>query len=68
MVQDICIFKRVEKKYLLPVEKKEALLSSIGKRLIPDAHGKSTICSLYLDTPDFLLIRNSIDATTRQGA
>jgi hypothetical protein len=64
VVQDICIFKRVEKKYLLPVEKKEALLSAIGKRLIPDAHGKSTICSLYLDTPTFLLIRNSIDATT----
>ena len=63
-MQDICIFKRVEKKYLLPLEKKEALLAAIGERLIPDAHGKSTICSLYLDTPTFLLIRNSIDATT----
>ena len=63
-MQDICIFKRVEKKYLLPVEKKEALLAAIGEHLIPDAYGKSTICSLYLDTPTFLLIRNSIDATT----
>ena len=63
-MKDICIFKRVEKKYLLPVEKKEELLSVIEEHLIPDAQGKSTICSLYLDTPDFLLIRNSIDATT----
>ncbi len=61
-MQDICIFKRVEKKYLLPLEKKAQLLSRIGAYLVPDAHGKSTLCSLYLDTPDFLLIRNSIDA------
>lgn len=67
-MQDICIFKRVEKKYLLPVEKKQELLDLIGEHLIPDAHGKSTICSLYPDTPDFLLIRNFIDATTCQGA
>lgn len=26
-----------------------------------DEHGRSTICSLYLDTPDYLLIRRSMD-------
>jgi hypothetical protein len=40
------------------------LLDELGDRLIPDTHGRSTIMSLYLDTPDFLLIRNSIAART----
>lgn len=62
MSKDICIFKRIEKKYQLSREQKDRLLKEVGAYLIPDVHGESTICSLYLDTPDFLLIRNSIDA------
>lgn len=62
MSSDICIFKRIEKKYMLTADRHKALLTRIQDRLIPDAHGRSTVCSLYLDTPDFLLIRNSIDA------
>jgi hypothetical protein len=64
LVTDVMIFKRWEKKYLINAFEYEKLLSMIGHRLEPDAHGKSTICSLYLDTPDFLLIRNSIDAVS----
>ena len=63
-IADIFTFKRVEKKYRVTQREKDALLLTIGEYLIPDPHGKSTICSLYLDTPDFLLIRNSIDAKT----
>lgn len=63
-MQDICIFKRVEKKYCISTALRDALLSQIGSRLVPDVHGKSTVCSLYLDTPDYLLIRNSIDAVS----
>lgn len=59
---DIYIFKRVEKKYRLSSEQKERFLSEIREQLVPDEHGVSTVCSLYLDTPSFLLIRNSIDA------
>ena len=59
---DIFIFKRIEKKYRINKQEKDALLSLCGNLLIPDSHGKSTISSLYLDTPDHLLIRNSIDA------
>ena len=59
---DIMIFKRYEKKYLLEKTEYNQLMSLIREKLVPDAHGKNTICSLYLDTPDFLLIRNSIDA------
>ena len=62
MSSDIYIFKRVEKKYFLNPEQVKMLLDKIGHLVIPDSHGESTICSLYLDTPDNLLIRNSIDA------
>ena len=61
---DIMIFKRKEKKYLLSAEEKNMFLSKIREKLVPDKHGKNTICSLYLDTPDYLLIRNSIDAVS----
>lgn len=63
-IADIFTFKRVEKKYRVDQREKDALLAEIGGQLIPDPHGRSTICSIYLDTPDFLLIRNSIDART----
>lgn len=59
---DIMIFKRYEKKYQLNQDEYKKLIAIIGEKLVPDVHGKSTLCSLYLDTPDFLLIRNSIDA------
>lgn len=64
MAKDICIFKRVEKKYMLSPAQKAQLLDAVGQHFLPDCHGKSTICSLYLDTPDYLLIRNSIDAVS----
>ena len=56
------IFKRYEKKYRLSVDERDKLMALIGDKLVLDKHGKNTICSLYLDTPDYLLIRNSIDA------
>ncbi len=59
---DVMIFRRVEKKYRLSPAQRDALLALIGEHLTPDAHGRSTICSLYLDTPDHLIIRNSINA------
>ena len=62
MAKDGFIFKRVEKKYLLDSAKKEALLGEIMPMLIPDSYGRSTISSLYLDTPDFRIIRASIEA------
>ena len=63
-MKDILIFKRVEKKYRIDESKKNMLLAMIIDNLKADPHGKSTICSVYLDTPDRLLIRNSIDART----
>ena len=56
------IFKRYEKKYRLNHSEYEQFMSMIRDYLVSDKHGRNTLCSLYLDTPEFLLIRNSIDA------
>ena len=68
VAKDNLIFKRVEKKYLLTDELKNELLSKISQRLIPDSYGQSTISSLYLDTPDFRIIRASIEAKNSGSA
>ena len=56
------IFKRIERKYLLDEVTKKRLLQRTRDDLFLDKYGKSTICSLYLDTPDHRIIRSSIDA------
>ncbi len=62
MTLAICIFKRTEKKYMLTAAQYEAFMTCIGAELAPDRYAKSTVCSLYLDTPDFRMIRTSIEA------
>ena len=57
-----CIFKRIEKKYLLSESQYESLLRRIGTHLKPDEYGRSTVLSLYLDTPDHRIIRTSLEA------
>lgn len=54
-------FKRYEIKYLLTTEQRTLLLNEMKLFMDADIHGKSTILSLYLDTPDFLLVRRSLD-------
>lgn len=56
------IFKRIERKYLVDEVTKKRLLQRMQDQLILDEYGKSTICSLYLDTADHRIIRNSIEA------
>ena len=58
------IFKRTEKKYHITADEAEMLKSTLSDVLVPDEYGISTVSNLYLDTPDFLLIRNSIDAVS----
>ena len=62
MEKTVFFFQRVEKKYLITAEQKAALLECIGQSLVPDSYGKSTVYSLYLDTPSWRLIRDSIHA------
>ena len=61
-MEAITNFKRIEKKYLLTGAQYEALLLKISPHITPDAYGRSTVLSLYLDTPDHRIIRNSIEA------
>lgn len=55
------VFSRVEKKYLLSSAQQKALIGRIGGRLRPDPYGRTRINSLYYDTPDWRLLRASIE-------
>jgi hypothetical protein len=55
------VFARVEEKYLLDKSKLEALFKDSGGSFVEDKWGESYIRNLYLDTPDCLLIRRSIE-------
>ena len=57
----IVVMKRYELKYLLNKEQTEYLVESIKGHLIPDEYGATTIASLYYDTPDYRLIRESLE-------
>ena len=54
-------FERYELKYLLDAEQYRAVRSAMEGRTVPDAYGRSRICNLYFDTPDFRIIRRSIE-------
>ena len=55
------VFKRYEKKYLLTREQEEIFLKKIEGRMKLDQYGECTICNIYFDTPDYDLIRASIE-------
>ena len=55
-------FKRYEQKYLLESEAFERFRREIDRYIVPDEYFKSTVCSVYYDTKDYTLIRNSTDA------
>jgi len=57
----INVFKRFEKKYLLTAEQEREFLRRIEGKMQIDEYGLHTICNIYFDTPDFDLIRNSIE-------
>ena len=54
-------FHRMEKKYLLTLPVFEGFFEQIRPHIQPDEYGKSTICNIYYDTPDFRLIRRSLE-------
>lgn len=55
------MFKRYEKKYLLNEDQYIAFREAIEPYMEVDRYGLSLIQNLYFDTPDFRLIRASID-------
>ena len=54
-------FKRYEVKYLLSKEQYEALLVRLSGMAAVDAYGETEILNIYYDTPDFSLIRKSLE-------
>lgn len=58
---DQMIFKRYEIKYMLNEQQLSIIKEAMKEHMEADIHGKNTICSLYFDTPDFLLIRRSLE-------
>ena len=54
-------FKRYEKKYLVTQQQYNALAKVFAARMVPDRFAESTISNIYYDTPDFRLIRRSLD-------
>ena len=55
------IFDRVEKKYLITKEQKQALLKLINHRMKKDKYHKSEVMNLYFDNDNYDLITQSID-------
>ena len=56
-------FKRYEKKYRLTTAQRAEFIRRVQPFMRPDDYGTYTIGSLYLDTPDFRLIRCGYAAT-----
>ena len=54
-------FKRYEKKFLLNPEQFLIIKAEIDKYFVPDKYGETKICNIYFDTPDYILVRRSVD-------
>lgn len=54
------VFHRLEYKYILTKEQYDSIIDIIKEKLDVDEYGKTTIQSLYFDTPNYRLIRESI--------
>ena len=55
------IFQRYEFKYLMDARQLQAVLAAMAPHMVPDEYSHSSIRNLYLDTPDFRLIRRSLE-------
>ncbi len=58
---DINVFRRVEKKYLITEEQYRLLIEMSKEYLEVDTFEYSTICNIYFDTDDYLLVNRSIE-------
>lgn len=55
------VFKRKEVKYLLTEARLAALRPALETHMEPDAFAHSSISNLYYDTPDFRMLRRSLE-------
>ena len=57
----IAVMQRYELKYLLSASQTAFLLERLQGRMLLDAYRRTSIASLYYDTPDSLLVRRSLE-------
>lgn len=55
------VFKRYEYKYLLTIDQYNSLREVMKEHMLLDEYARHRINNIYFDTPDFLLIRRSIE-------
>lgn len=55
------IFQRREIKFLVDARQRAILEQAFRGHMAPDPHGESTICNIYYDTPDYRLVRASME-------
>ena len=55
------VFARYEKKYWLSPDQYHVLRGLLLDRMREDDYGRHTICNIYYDTPDYHLIRTSLE-------
>ena len=55
------VFKRYEIKYLMTRSQRDAVLKAMEPYMSIDAYGHSSIRNIYYDTPNFRLIRESLE-------
>ncbi len=54
-------FQRYEKKYLINEQQYDQLRKLFKDKLKIDQYGETTICNIYFDTPDYRLVRTSLE-------
>ena len=55
------VVERYEIKYLITNRQRRTSMKAMQSFMKPDEYGKSTICNIYYDTPDYYLIRRSLE-------
>ena len=55
------IFQRFEIKYVISEAQRKTIEAALQSYMMPDAFGESVICNVYFDTPDYRIIRRSME-------
>lgn len=62
MIQSV--FKRKEIKYIITAEQRRDMLKAFEGLMHPDEYGVTCICNTYFDTPNYRLVRESVEKPT----
>ncbi len=55
------VFKRYELKYILTIAQYKELCNVMEEYMAMDEHGRHKISNIYFDTPDYSIIRHSLE-------